>query len=496
MKPPYWPHSACMHGLLVACLARATQRRADGKKGRLDMKAEQLRPRSGISPAGMGRREFLSTGIKAAAAAAVAGPLIAACGSSSSGGSGGSTADDVLNIGLPITPQDFGQTTKYLEGFTKQTGIKINPFTTNTATNTWVSVFQEISTRLAGGQPMDSAYIATEGMLLFEERGVLEPLDSYIASDKTAINSFYNDINPNMLANFRKLDDINGHTYFIPIGYNVMSIWYNRQLFSQLGLPEPAPGWTWDDFETAAAKITSGSSRLGFAIGTPSPGPFTDVYPWVLTNGGAILNADQTACTADSPAAIEAAAFIRGLVAKKLVNQPGGSYNSAAAAAAGRLGMFGGGIWPNNGLPMPQSQINKQFAIVPWPQQTQPGTPVGVGGFPMFKSTANKPALWEFIKYTISEEFQAGPVVNFGGDMPIRQSVARSQDFLKNYPPGTENFSDELSYSTMIVGVPNGSAVENEIGTVWEQILTGAISPSDGMKSMQANVSQLMTQQV
>ena len=29
----------------------------------------------------------------------------------------------------------------------------------------------------------------------------------------------------------------------------------------------------------------------------------------------------------------------------------------------------------------------------------------------------------------------------------------------------------------MIVGVPNGSAVENEISTVWEQILTGAVYP-------------------
>jgi hypothetical protein len=48
----------------------------------------------------------------------------------------------------------------------------------------------------------------------------------------------------------------------------------------------------------------------------------------------------------------------------------------------------------------------------------------------------------------------------------------------------------------MIVGVPNGSAVENEISTAWEQILTGAVSPSAGMKSMKTNVSQLMTQQV
>jgi multiple sugar transport system substrate-binding protein len=445
------------------------------------------------------RRDFLATGLKTAAAASIAAPLLAACSSSGSSGSKSgkaSTADDVLTIGLPITPQDSKQTLAYIASFTKQTGITVNAFTTNTATNTWVSVFQEISTRLAGGEPMDSAYIATEGMQLFEQRGVLEPLDPYIASDQSAVNEFYSDVSPNMLANFRTLDNLNGHTYFIPIGYNVMSMWYNRKLFSSLGIPDPAPGWTWDEFQSACAKITSGSSRLGYAVGTPVPGPFTDVYPWVLTNGGGILNADQTACTANSPANIEAATFVRSLVTSKLVNQPGGSYNAFAAAAAGHLGMFGGGIWPNSSIPLSQAEINDQFAIVPWPQKVQSGTPVGVGGFPIFKNSANKPALWEFIKFTISEEFQNGPVVNFGGDMPIRQSVARSQPFLQKFPPGTESFSDELAYSTMIVGVPNGSAVETEISTDWEEILTGAASPAAGMASMQTNVTQLMQQTV
>ncbi|HXP55337.1 MAG TPA: hypothetical protein VN847_10290, partial [Streptosporangiaceae bacterium] len=148
------------------------------------------------------RRKLLTAG----ATAAVAGPLLAACGGSSSSGSSGSSGDDVLTIGLPVTPKDLGQTTKYLQAFEKQTGIHVNSFTTNTATNTWVSVFQEVSTRLAGGQAIDSAYIATEGMLLFEKKNVLEPLDSYIASDKAAINSFYADVNPTLLANFRQLD--------------------------------------------------------------------------------------------------------------------------------------------------------------------------------------------------------------------------------------------------------------------------------------------------
>ena len=157
----------------------------------------------------------------------------------------------------------------------------------------------------------------------------------------------------------------------------------------------------------------------------------------MLTNGGEILNADQTKCMANSPANIEAATFVRSLVTKKLVNQPGGSYNAFAAAAAGKLGMFGGGIWPNSDIPLSQAQINEQFAIVPWPQQGPAGHPGRRGRVPDVQvDQRNKKALWEFIKFTISEEFQQGPVVNFGGDMPIRQSVGAQPVVPEELPAG------------------------------------------------------------
>ena len=445
---------------------------------------------------GMGRRGFLSVGATAAAAA-MAGPIIAACSSSSSSSGASpatSTADDVLTIGLPVFPKSFASTQKLLANFTKQTGITINLFTTNTASNTWVSVFQAISTRLAGGEPMDSANIATEGMLLFAEQGLLEPLDSYIANDQAFINSLYADIDPQMLAAFRALDNVKGKTYFIPYVYNVMSIWYNPSLFKAHNLPAPGPGWTWDDFERAATTIASAPGRYGYAIGTPVPGPFTDVYPWVLTNGGQILNTPQTQCVADNPAAIEAAAFVRGLVSKQAANPPGGTYNQFAEMAAGNLGMFGGGVWPNNDIPLTQSQINAQLAIAPWPKRASDGTPVGLAAFPMFKSTKNKKALWEFIKFTTSAEFQASEIMTFVGGMPIRKSSGLTA--AAGLPPGADAFISELPTSTMIVGVPNGSAVENQISTVWEQILTGAASPAAGMKTMQDTCNHLMAQKV
>ncbi len=406
-----------------------------------------------------------------------------------------SASDDTLTIAFPGTAEEYAATVKLLAGFTKNTGITITPVSYNN-NGGWVETFQILSTRIAGGLPLDSAYIATEGMLLFEEQGLLDPLDSFIASDSKIMNGFYNDVPPHMLEAFKALDDINGHTYFVPIGYNVMSVWYNRAMFKEYNVPEPAPGWTWDDFMSAATKTSDSPNRLGWAIGSPVPGPFTDVYPWVLTNGGYILNPAQTECVAGSPECIEAAAFVRSLVSKKLTNEPGGSYNGGTQAYAGRLAMFGGGMWPNLGFGQPQAAVNKTFAIVPWPVSTRPGTPVGVGGFPMFKSVKNKAAMWEFIKFTFSDEFQRGPVVPFGGDMPIRTSVATDPSFLRQWPQGTEYFTKELDYATLIVGVPNAGAVESEISNAWESILTGAVSPAAGMKSMQTQCNSLMKQKV
>jgi multiple sugar transport system substrate-binding protein len=405
-----------------------------------------------------------------------------------------SAPDDVLTVALYASASMAKKAQAFLANFTKEYGITLNLI--GIPANSWVGLFQSVSTRLAGGEPLDTAYIATEGMLLFEERGVLDPLNPYIAKDQATVNAFYADLNPHMLANFRQLDNIKGNTYFLPIGYNVMSMWINKPVFKQYNVPVPSPGWTWDDFEAAARKIASPPNRYGFAIGTPVPGPFTDVYPWVYTAGGAIMTPTQNKCVANNPGAIEAATFVRSLVQNKLVNAPGGSYNQWTEAAGLKLGMFGGGIWPNENIPLPQSQINEQFVIVPWPQKTQAATPVGVGGFPMFKTSKAKPALWQFIKWTLSEEFQTGPVVSFGGDMPIRTSAATSPSFLKGWPPGTDYFTKELSYSTMIIGVPNAGAVETEISTVWEQILTGATTPAQGMKSMQDTCNSLMAQKV
>jgi multiple sugar transport system substrate-binding protein len=441
------------------------------------------------------RRTFLAGGAAAAAALALPGKSKLISWDSTRQ----STADDVLTIAFPLnSAKTAAQVNLALSAFKKATGITVNPIPMVgiTSSDAWVSVFQELATRIASGAPTDSAYIPTEGMLLFESQGILEPLNPYIAGDSATVNEFFSDVNPALLSKFRDLDDIHGNTFVLPIGYNVATIWYNRKVFKELNVPEPTPDWTWEQFESAAQKISAPPNRYGFEIGTPAPNAFNDVYPWVLTNGGYVLNPAQTACEAGSSAAIEAATFVRGLVQKKLANEPGGSYNEFVEAVAGRLGMFPGNMGANASIAAPQSVINETFGIVPWPRQARSATVIGVGGFPMFKLSQNKQAMWEFIKYSISEEFQSTLIVPFADDMPIRQSVATSKEFLAGFPPGTHYYSDVLPETTFIVGVKNSSNVENEISTGWEGILTGATSPAAGMHAMQSSINQLLTSAV
>ena len=434
----------------------------------------------GEGPA-ISRRNFLAG--TAAVTAALALPLNRQIRSAVHLAPAKNAADDMLTIAFYTTAAGVKPMSGLLAVFKKLTGITVNPIAV--PANSWVGFMQAVSTRIAGGQVLDSAQLATEAFLLFEKRGLCAPLDSYVAQDKATVDNFYADIDPHVLANFQALDNVGG-TYIMPYGYNVMSMWVNVAMFRKYGVALPNSDWTWDEFLAAATKMASAPNRYGYGIVAPVPGPFTDVYPWVLTAGGQIMNARQSACVADNPGAIEAATFVRSLVTKGLANEPGGSYNFETESAGLKLAMFGGGVWPLLSIPLPPAQVTKEFVILPWPKQTSPGTPVGVGGFPILKASNAKPAVWEFIKWFMNPEFQGPFAADFGGAMPIRRSSASDPALLKKYPPGAINFVSELAHSTPIVGVPNAGAVENEISTVWEQILSGATSPAAGLKTRTA----------
>lgn len=378
---------------------------------------------------------------------------------------------------------------KAFHAFQKETGINTTPVFVNVAN--WVEFFQQIEVRLAAGTAIDTMNLATEGFRLFASKGVLQPLDSYIAKDKAAVNKFYGECNPRTLSQFHQHANVNGHTYFIPWGYNTMGIWYNRATFKAGKVAEPTPDWTWDDFQAAAKALTKAPSNFGMSL---TIDVFQGIEPWVFTNGGKVLSEDWSKCVINNPKAIEAVTFARDLVKNKYAPTPGGTYNEFVALQQGHLAMMGAGIWPINTYV--GNGGAKNLAIVPWPKKTQQGSPVGLAAFPIIGSSQHKDEAWEFVKYSISPSFQLNESVPIEGGMPMSTAVARSSKFLKALPPGAEYFVDALEYATPVVGVSNASAVEAAIDTTWQQILTGAVSPAAGLAQLEQKCNTAMSQTV
>jgi multiple sugar transport system substrate-binding protein len=434
------------------------------------------------------RRSVLSGGLKAAVALGAAPGVISVLeGRAFAQRSAPSLVRNVKSTGK-LTVAILGNAAsnavalKAFKAFQNQTGITTTPLFINVPT--WVDFFEQIETRLIAGVEIDTMNLATEGFRLFASKGVLAPLNKYIAKDASTVNAFYADMNQRTLAQFRQHAQIDGHTYYIPWGYNTMGIWYNRATFKAGNVAEPSPDWTWDDFLAAATALTKPPQNWGMNL---TIDVFQGIEPWVFTNGGSVLNNTWTKCVVNNPAAVEACAFARSLVAKKLAPSPGGTFNQFSALGQGHLAMMGAGIWPWNYYV--ENGGGKDLAIVPWPKKVQQGSPVGLASFPIIAASKSQDEAWEFIKYSISESFQTNEAVPIEGGMPMRNSIARSPSFLKNLPPGAEYFNAALAYATPVVGVTNASAVEGDIDSTWQQILAGSISPAAGLAQLEAKAN-------
>ncbi len=347
----------------------------------------------------------------------------------------------------------------------------------------WAGFFDAVSTRIAGGEVPDIMRVATEGQRLFASRGLVQPLDEYIERDQEELQDFLDDVHPNLMEWTRTYSSTDGQTYYLPHGFNTMCLWYSTELFQDAGVEEPTDDWTWDDFRAAAEQLTQPGQVFGMHV---SPAYFASVMPWLLTNGASTLNEDWTQSTVTEPAAIEAATWMRSLVADGISPQPGGEFDAFAAMAQGRLAMFGGGRWPT--ASMRELDYVDKVKLVAWPQKVRKGSPVGWDGHPIMQASQNKDAAWEFVKFLASKEAQQIEVEQGGPTVPPRQSLATSEAFLANAPEGMNKLYEALDYATPIPSPNAGNVIEQDIIDTFEQILAGNATPEDALATLDQQI--------
>ena len=167
----------------------------------------------------------------------------------------------------------------------------------------WGDYFTQLQTLWAAGEAEaipDVLFLSP--ITNYATDGVLEPLDSYIADTDYDTEDFW----PGLL-DFAMYD---GTIYGFPRDIGLEVLYYNKDIFDEVGVEYPTEDWTWDDLQAAneALAIVSPSGRVSrYALGMEG-GKY---QLWVGQNGGSILDdmVNPTSCTLDEPEAVEAITF-------------------------------------------------------------------------------------------------------------------------------------------------------------------------------------------
>ncbi|HLU08828.1 MAG TPA: sugar ABC transporter substrate-binding protein [Oceanobacillus sp.] len=135
----------------------------------------------------------------------------------------------------------------------------------------------------------------------------------------------------------------------VPVNWDTIAIYYNKDMLDAAGLEYPDADWTWDDFAEYAEALTDPDNDVyGAAVYSEFQAGYAN---WIAATGIApIVNAERTECTVTAPESIEALTFLKDLQDAgymPTISTMGGSSadDSFNFWLAGRVAMVSGGSW-------------------------------------------------------------------------------------------------------------------------------------------------------
>lgn len=400
-------------------------------------------------------------GAVVAAAVALAG--LAGCSSSSSAGSGGK-----LSGSLTVLFGTSGQAeTKALQdaatAWTKQSGVKVN---VRPATD----FQQELAQGFASGKPADVFYVSPDQFPSLVNARDLYPYASKLPN----ANDFY----PSLRETFSK----NGTFYAAPKDVGALALAINTDLWTKAGLTDADIPKTWDQLASDAAKL-SATGVAGISI---SP-DFAHVGPFLLENGGWLVNKDQTKATADSKQNAEALDYIKKLLSSgsmKLTTQLGVGW-SGEALGKQKAAMVIEGPWLKGA--MSSDYPNVKYKVVELPAgPAGKGTMFFTNAWGIAAQSKNKDAAVDFVKFLTTSKQQMTFARAFG---PIPALSSAAGDYTKAFPEGTAyltGIKDAKTYPTLV----GFGDVMNDMNAKLSQIQT--TDSATLLQSVQKNLSAII----
>ena len=302
----------------------------------------------------------------------------------------------------------------------------------------------------------------------------LEPLDSYIEKEGE-------DYKKNFYSTLWNYNSYDGQIYGLPVGFTTHCVYYNKDLFEKAGVEVPKGDWTWDDLKEKAKVIYEKTGVKGFSF-SMKPDPYDyEMYLW--SNGTAYCDKDgKMEGYVDSDKALETYKMFQDM--EKDGYAVATEKSGSDEFQAGQTGMFVYGAWAVKKYT--EEGVNFGLAKLPSFGSEKSASILSSSGVAIAKSSKNKEAAWEFVKFWTSEESNKSRI---GTEFPVLMSVVESEKILEKpeYAPFYEMLDQSGEYTPASFIMNKWSEVSEKLELAFEEMY----NPSSLMDVKEAIASVL-----
>ncbi len=323
------------------------------------------------------------------------------------------------------------------------------------------------------------------------EKKAIAPLNDYIAKDSVDLAKF-SGVTDQVTA-------ADGSLYELPFRSDIWVIYYNKDVFDAAGVAYPTNDMTWDEYDKLARSVTKtdfGSEVYGAHYHTWSScvqllGTLDGQHGILDKNYDFMLPFYKMVLAEEADG-----------VCQKFSDLKTEGLHYSAAFANGNVGMVNQGSWFITTLlsKLESGEFDKSlcgnWGMVKYPHAdgVPAGTTLGqITGLSIVEASDAKDAAWEFVNWASSEE--GAKVLAASGTFPaiLNDEITGTIAALPGFP--TDEASKEaLQTEKVYLETPYGedlSAVNEILGTYHSMIMTGEITPEDGIATMNAEAAKI-----
>jgi multiple sugar transport system substrate-binding protein len=398
--------------------------------------------------------------------------VLAACGGG--GGSesaGGKTKITIWHGWTDVQADNF---TKLLDQYNKEhPDVEVTQLATPSD-----QVLQKVLTAVRGNSAPDVAYMfGSWSPNIAEIPKVVDLADTVKGSDWNW-DDFYE--------GERQAATVGNKIVGVPALVDNLAIVYNKKLFDEAGVPAPTAEWTWDDFRSAAKKLTdTAKGQYGWSI--PADASEDTVWHWLpmlWEAGGDILTQDNQHAAFNSEAGVKSLTTLQDMaVTDKSVFIDTTNQDYQKLFTAGKIGMLITGPWDLGVL----TDVDYGVQIMPTYAGSSAGhqTIAGPDNWVVFDNgDKRKQAALDFVKWlTAAPQVKSTSLTT--ADLPTRISVGDDQAFVKELnekQPGTDVFVQNLAnVKKARPTVSQYPKISEALGQAIVSVLLGKAQPADAL---------------